>query len=725
MDFFLKFINEWRKARRINLGLFLFAFLALIFISYLGAFNNNFLSGANTQSFFYPSVAEACSSNDYNCLECQGVNCGTYCSGYTYYYDSYCSYGACYFNSYQNNSPSCGYVDPCAGVSCPQEQCVGYDMVYSSHCSNGSCVYDDYDHNTSYCCYGVTCNNYCSGFTYYYGGSCNPGGGSCSYANSSGNYPGCGYNICSGVVCSDACSGTTLYPGGSCNTSTGQCSGGTPVPNSPSCGYVDPCAGVTCNNYCSGTTLYHGGTCSGGTCSYATQNNSPSCGYNICGGVTCPDYCEVGGTYMRYYNGYCNTSNGKCVYSTENYSTTCGYDPCAGVTCDDYCGGDGYTRFSGGYCSGGNCYYTYAYHNSSQCGCTTFYYPDTDGDGYGDGSDPTTFKCYKPVGYVTNYSDCDDTNASHWQLLTGYTDADHDGYGTGNAQTICSGASLPVGYAANNTDCNDSNASVWQLIWGYNDADGDGYGVNPYHQICSGASLPSGYSTYGVDCNDSSASIYPGTTQTQSCTVTSTCSNTCTGSQTNICYADGTYTAWSACGGCTPATCDPCAGVTCDSPWCNGYEYVYGGYCSGGSCYYSYEENSSSCSYPGVPSTVSSVTTKETNGGGGLSTTWSSVGASGYRVYVKGGRTNPNNAVLISDTSGTSAPVTLAGQCPGSYTVTVVAYNNASVGVDQSCTNAFSDASLSGATVPSGMICSGVTVSTVNLKSCTGGFLLE
>ena len=32
----------------------------------------------------------------------------------------------------------------------------------------------------------------------------------------------------------------------------------------------------------------------------------------------------------------------------------------------------------------------------------------------------------------------------------------------------------------------------------------------------------------------------------------------------------------------------------------------------------------------------------------------------------------------------------------------MVAYNNASVGVDQSCTNAFSDASLSGATVPSG-----------------------
>ncbi len=688
MDFFLKFINEWRKARRVDLGLFLFAFLALIIISYLGVFNNNFLSRTETQSFFSPSVAKACSSNDYACLACQNVSCPASCSGYTYTSQGQCNYSdgftSCiypYPPTY--NSPSCGYgVDPCAGVSCPQEQCVGYDMVYSSHCSNGSCIYDDYDHNTSYCCYGVTCNNYCSGYTYYRGGSCIQGG-SCNYSSILNNYPGCGYNICSGVVCSDSCSGYTLYPGGSCNTSTGQCTGGTPVPNSPSCGYSpNPCP-----SSCSGYTYYYNGVytvsdCPSGcftSCAYNIEYSSPSCGWVTCGGGHYP-----GDTWTSS----CTVTDGCGNTCTGSQTITCSsngvssWSACGGCTptCNDYCGGDGYTRFSGGYCSGGSCYYTYAYHNSSQCGCTTFYYPDTDGDGYGNSSDPTTFQCYQSPGHVANGSDCDDSNASHWQNLTGYTDADHDGYGTGSAQSICSGASLPVGYAANNTDCNDSNAS-----------------------------------------------IYPGTTQTQSCTVTNSCGHTCTGSQTDTCQSNGTYSSWSACGGCTPATCDPCAGVTCDSPYCDGnYTYVYGGYCSGGNCYYSYNYNDGpDCGYVAPPSSVSSVSAQETNGGGGLSATWSGVGASGYLVYVKGGRTNPTNAVLIGNITGTSAPVTLAGQCPGSYTVTVVPYNTASVGTDSSCTTVFGGTSLSGATVPSGMKCGSATVSTVNLKSCTGGFLLE
>ena len=650
MDFFFKFINEWRKARRINLGLFLFAFLALIFISYLGAFNNNFLSGANTQSFFYPSVAEACSSNDYNCLECQGVNCGTYCSGYTYYYDSYCSYGACYFNSYQNNSPSCGWNN-CVGVDCS--------------------------------------SNYCSGYTYYYNGSCT--NGSCFYSTQA---------------------------------------------NSSSCGYVDPCATVTCDDFCSGSTLYEYGWCNyAGNCQYSTESNSSSC--------NCPGH---GNTFYRdadgdgYGNpsvsistetcvapaptGYvanntdCDDSNSSIIPGSTRTRYQASSRPC-GTTClseTQTCSGGSWSgSYTGTSCSASTRTGYLAYSVCSPATCTTQSQTcQSDGNWSG-----------------TGIGSCSVTSAT-----TYYRDVDGDGYG--NPSVTTSSCSQPAGYVADNTDCNDNNASVWQLIWGYNDADGDGYGVNPYHQICSGASLPSGYSTYGVDCNDSSASIYPGTTQTQSCTVTSTCSNTCTGSQTNICYADGTYTAWSACGGCTPASCDPCAGVTCpdccgtgtynnwvyyyngycsggscsydntgtpsiecgwdpcsivscpdycdgytrhtsgycdanggsvgtcyypisgsvpnspscgyvdpcagvscDSPWCNGYEYVYGGYCSGGSCYYSYEENSSSCSYPGVPSTVSSVTTKETNGGGGLSTTWSSVGASGYRVYVKGGRTNP------------------------------------------------------------------------------------
>ena len=166
--------------------------------------------------------------------------------------------------------------------------------------------------------------------------------------------------------------------------------------------------------------------------------------------------------------------------------------------------------------------------------------PDGDGDGVG--------VC----------SDCDDGDNTVWQLLTGYTDSDGDGYGTGSSQQVCSGASLPSGYADNNTDCDDGDAevnpgetettcnskdddcnpatednpdgdgdgvgvcsdcddgdnTVWQLLTGYTDGDGDGYGTGSSQQICSGDNLPSGYADNDTDCNDGDADVNPGETET-------------------------------------------------------------------------------------------------------------------------------------------------------------------------------------------------------------------
>ena len=55
-------------------------------------------------------------------------------------------------------------------------------------------------------------------------------------------------------------------------------------------------------------------------------------------------------------------------------------------------------------------------------GCSTFvdYYPDTDGDGYGDGTQTPTQVCLgdpPPSGYVTNDTDCDDGNANDVDLV--------------------------------------------------------------------------------------------------------------------------------------------------------------------------------------------------------------------------------------------------------------------------------------------------------------------
>ena len=99
------------------------------------------------------------------------------------------------------------------------------------------------------------------------------------------------------------------------------------------------------------------------------------------------------------------------------------------------------------------------------------FYADNDGDGFGN---PliTTNACTAPIGFVTNNSDCDDT-----QVL--YGDNDGDGFGAG-VPVACGGV-------ANNTDCDDT-----QVL--YADNDGDGFG--------GGAPVACGGVANNSDCDD-------------------------------------------------------------------------------------------------------------------------------------------------------------------------------------------------------------------------------
>jgi hypothetical protein len=190
------------------------------------------------------------------------------------------------------------------------------------------------------------------------------------------------------------------------------------------------------------------------------------------------------------------------------------------------------------------------------------WYLDADNDNYYTGS-PVT-QCSSPgAGYkstgLLGGNDCDDTDNTKWQLLSGYVDADNDGYTAGALlNNICSGASLPSGYKAttlgsdcddsdanknvtysfyadtdndgfgagglvsgvcatnsttppsgystNNTDCAAADATKWQSATLYIDADNDGYD-NGTATVCYGASIPSGYkaTTSGTDCDDTDA----------------------------------------------------------------------------------------------------------------------------------------------------------------------------------------------------------------------------
>jgi len=138
------------------------------------------------------------------------------------------------------------------------------------------------------------------------------------------------------------------------------------------------------------------------------------------------------------------------------------------------------------------------------------------------------------------------TSAPSASARTMYASASPCGGSCSNESQTCQSGGWSGTYAS--ASCSVVTPTAW-----YRDSDSDSYGnVSVISYDCS---QPSGYVNDDNDCNDSSAAIYPGTTQSQSCTVTNACSNTCTGSQSNTCQASGAYSSWGACGGCTPASC--------------------------------------------------------------------------------------------------------------------------------------------------------------------------
>ncbi|MEI6749741.1 MAG: MopE-related protein [Bacteroidales bacterium] len=90
-----------------------------------------------------------------------------------------------------------------------------------------------------------------------------------------------------------------------------------------------------------------------------------------------------------------------------------------------------------------------------------YYYPDRDGDGYGDHYSALNSNT-QPIGYVVNDCDEDDNNAliGSLSLTTYYPDADGDGHGnpSGVAVQACF---QPSGYVISFDDCNDSNPLVY------------------------------------------------------------------------------------------------------------------------------------------------------------------------------------------------------------------------------------------------------------------------
>jgi len=176
------------------------------------------------------------------------------------------------------------------------------------------------------------------------------------------------------------------------------------------------------------------------------------------------------------------------------------------------------------------------------------YYLDNDADGFGNPNVPQN-SCSPPIGYVTNNSDCNDSNPfikpgatelcnlvddncngqinEDLVFVNYYIDTDLDGYGGGTATNSCT----PIlgNYVTNNFDCNNNNANIrpnateicnsiddncnnliddgLNFTNYYIDTDADGFGAGPALNTCSNPG--NGYSTSNTDCNNSNAAIRP------------------------------------------------------------------------------------------------------------------------------------------------------------------------------------------------------------------------
>ena len=178
------------------------------------------------------------------------------------------------------------------------------------------------------------------------------------------------------------------------------------------------------------------------------------------------------------------------------------------------------------------------------------YYRDSDGDTYGDSTDPIV-SCAPVAGFSASGGDCDDDE--YWAnpglselcdeidndcdgvvdeelVFTDFVpDGDGDGFGdaTGAVVTDCI---PPSGYVVDTSDCDDGNSAVnpaavescnglddncdgtidegMPEYTYFQDGDGDGHGVE--ESTVTACSVPPGYSELSDDCDDTDDFTYPG-----------------------------------------------------------------------------------------------------------------------------------------------------------------------------------------------------------------------
>lgn len=226
------------------------------------------------------------------------------------------------------------------------------------------------------------------------------------------------------------------------------------------------------------------------------------------------------------------------------------------------------------------------------------YYPDSDGDGFGDINANATMDCAQPDGHVEDNTDCDDSrtaiNPNAEEVCDNIDNNCVDGIDD-NIATVGDSCTVGADDCANTGQkiCDGVNAEIVcdavpkAKTTYYFDGDQDGYGLLNYPRELCAPDIDNQYTATDVgDCKDTDPNIYPGADEVCDGEDNNCDGDTDEGSPTDLCTGDdaGLSCIDAVCCNSSTSGGDRCNGQSCSDGSGNGNDLCQSGDCHQGEC---------------------------------------------------------------------------------------------------------------------------------------------